>query len=238
MKHTISLIALLAAAPAFAEETRHLDAHEHGVSALNIAFHGRAVAMELHAPGADIVGFEHPAESDEDRAAVLAATAKLEAPLDLFIFPASAECAVSQTEVTLLGDDLHDDHHDDHAHDDHDHDAHDHDEHAHDEHAHDEHHDDHAHDEHHDDHADDAQHEDHHDEHDHDDHTEGSNHTEFHARYVMSCAHPEALTELSFGYFTQFDNAREIDVQIATKAGASAFEVTRDAHSLDLGSLF
>ena len=234
MKHTISLIALFAAAPGLAEETRQLDAHEHGVSALNIAFHGRAVAMELHAPGADIVGFEHPAESDEDRAAVLAAMAKLQAPMELFVFPDAAECAVSQSEVTLLGDDLHEDH-EDHGHDEHGHDDHGHDDHDHGDHAHEDHHEDHK-DEHHDDHAHDEHHDDHGD-HDHEDHAQGANHTEFHARYVLSCAHPEELTELSFGYFTQFTNAREIDVQIATEAGASAFEVTRDAATLDLGGV-
>ena len=73
------------ATPAFAQETRQLDAHEHGVGQLDIAFDGKQIAMELHAPGADIVGFEYVAESSEDRAAIDAAVAILAKPLDLFV---------------------------------------------------------------------------------------------------------------------------------------------------------
>ena len=78
-------VAALMCAPAFAE-TRELDAHEHGHGAFNIAFEGDKVLMELEAPGADIVGFEHAATSAEDRAAVDAAIADLAKPLQLFAF--------------------------------------------------------------------------------------------------------------------------------------------------------
>ena len=37
MKQTLSLLSILAAVPALAEDTRQLDAHEHGVGVLNIA---------------------------------------------------------------------------------------------------------------------------------------------------------------------------------------------------------
>ena len=47
MKNALSLFALIAAFPAVAEETRQLDAHEHGVGQLNIAFDGQQIAMEL-----------------------------------------------------------------------------------------------------------------------------------------------------------------------------------------------
>ena len=59
----LPLIALAVAAttPVFAEETRQLDAHEHGVGQLDIAFDGNQISMELHAPGADIVSFEYAA---------------------------------------------------------------------------------------------------------------------------------------------------------------------------------
>ena len=90
MKHVFPLIAALAAAQATAEETRQLDAHEHGVGQLNIAVDGNTVAMEFHAPGADIVGFEHAAHDSADRAAVDAAVATLARPLDLFVLPAAA----------------------------------------------------------------------------------------------------------------------------------------------------
>jgi hypothetical protein len=91
MKIAFSLIALVAAMPATAEESRQLDAHEHGVGTLNIAIEGTNVAMEFHAPGADIVGFEYAAESDTD-------------------LPDAASCSVVDAQAELEGEDEHDDH--------------------------------------------------------------------------------------------------------------------------------
>lgn len=220
MKQTISLIALLAACPALAEDARQLDAHEHGVGALNIAIEGTTVAMEFEAPGADIVGFEYEATSDADHAAIDAALVTLGAPLDLFVMPDAAGCSVVQATAELEGEDGHEDHDEEH-HDDHD----------------DEHHDDHA-DEKHDEHAeeghDDHGHDDHGDE-DHDDHAEEAGHTEFHAEYALTCDAPDALSEITFAYFEAFPNAQEVEVQIITASGAQAFEVPRDAPILDLG---
>ncbi len=119
MKQTFSLIALIAAFPAFAEDARELDAHEHGVGTLNIAIDGTTVAMGIEAPGADIVGFEYAAESDADLAAIDAAVATLGAPLDLFVMSDAANCSLVEAEAALEGEDGHDDHadeeHDDHS---------------------------------------------------------------------------------------------------------------------------
>lgn len=109
---------------AMAEGTRSLDAHEHGSGVLNIAFEGDTIAMEVEAPGADIVGFEHAASSDEDRALIEAAVSDLARPLDLFVLNSGAGCSVVSASVELHGDegDDHDDH-DEYAHeakDDHD----------------------------------------------------------------------------------------------------------------------
>lgn len=112
MRQTLSLIAILAAFPALAEDTRQLDAHEHGVGTLNIAIDGTTVTMEFHAPGADIVGFEYAAESETDRAKVDAAVAKLAIPLDLFKVPSAAECSVTQASAELESEEDHDDHED------------------------------------------------------------------------------------------------------------------------------
>ncbi len=101
------------AGPTVAEDTRQLDAHEHGVGQLDIAFDGDKIAMELHAPGADIVGFEYAAESAEDLGAIDIAVSKLERPLDLFAFPKAAECSVVQASAELESEEAHDDH-DDH----------------------------------------------------------------------------------------------------------------------------
>jgi len=243
MTQKLPLMLALLATPALADDTRQLDSHEHGVGALNIAVDGQAVAMELHVPGADIVGFEYEATSDEDKAAIQSALATLSKPLDLFVLPAAAECSVTQASAALEGDEMHDDHdheeghddHDDHAHDDHDdhdkeHDDHDHEKHE-DDHAHDD-HDDHDHEKEHDDHD----HDDHaeHDDHDDHDHAEGANHTEFHAEYLLTCAHTEKLGKIDFAYFPTFENALELEVQVVTSSGAKAFEVERGNPTLDL----
>lgn len=126
MRTTALFAAALLAAAAEAEN-RELGAHEHGNGALNIAIEGDVVLIELEAPGADIVGFEHPAESAADRAAIDDAVAALAKPLDLFIPDAGAGCVVTAASVELLsGGDGHEEHGDD----DHDHDEHDHDNHA------------------------------------------------------------------------------------------------------------
>ncbi len=109
---------------AAAEQSRSLDAHEHGAGTLGIAISASEVAMSLEAPGMDIVGFEHSATSAEDRAAVETAVSDLARPMDLFVLPESAGCLVKGAKVFLEGDDpehAHDDEHadeDDHAHDD------------------------------------------------------------------------------------------------------------------------
>ncbi len=219
MKHTLSVVALLAACPALADETRQMEAHEHGVAALNIAFDGETVAIEFMAPGADIVGFEYEAETEEDRAAVDEAVATLARPLDLFVLPDAAACSVTQASAELEGDIDHDHDHEhaaDEGHGDHDHD------HEHDEAA--------AHD-----HEHDHEHGEEHAEHDHE---EGATHSEFHAEYTLTCGAPEALDQITFAYFDMFENARELEIQVITASGAQAFEVERDAPTLDLQGLF
>ena len=47
--------------------------------------------MELVAPGMDIVGFEHVASTDEQKAAVEKAKAKLTDVLSVFKLPAAAQ---------------------------------------------------------------------------------------------------------------------------------------------------
>ena len=205
---TLPFVAVLVAVtgPALAEEERQLDAHEHGVGQLDIAFEGSQIAMELHAPGADIVGFEYAAKSAEDRAAVDAAVATLARPLDMFVLPAAAGCSVVQASASLESehdDEDHAEHGEDHAHEDHDAHA-------------------------------DADH----DDHDHEEHVEAGGHTEFHAEYLLECADPSAVEAISFAYFTTFPNAKELEVQVVSDAGASGFEVERDAPSLDLRGMF
>ena len=206
----LSLLALstLAATPAMAEESRQLDAHEHGVGQLDIAFEGQQIAIELHAPGADIVGFEYAAENAKDRAAVDAAVATLARPLDLFILPEAAGCSVVQASAELEIEDAHDDEHAEHGDDHADEDHAEHDDHKHEEHA------------------------------EHDDHADEAGHTEFHAEYLLTCADPAAVSDITFAYFETFPNAFELEVQLISDTGATAFEVERDAPTLDLRDMF
>ena len=193
-----------------------MDAHEHGVSTLELAFEHGELVMNLTAPGADIVGFEYAASSDADKDAVEAAIRVMLTPENIVTLPEAAECRLGEVLAHLHGAD-HDEGHD---HDDHDHEDHaDHDDHDHEDH------------EDHDDHAEDGDH----DAHDHDEHAhDGEVHSEFHVRYIFACEHPEDLTTVGFPFFAAFDNAREIEATFVTETGAGTAEIERDAPELSL----
>lgn len=117
IKHLSVTALLLSAAVVSAEQTRQMEAHEHGVGQLNIAIEGTRIAIELEAPGADIVGFEYKAKSSEDRAKVDAAIAVLAQPLDLFVLPQAAGCGVVEASAALEAEEVegHDHDHSGHA---------------------------------------------------------------------------------------------------------------------------
>jgi hypothetical protein len=109
--------ALLPLAAAFAApEPGHgrPGAHAPGVRRLNAALDGQTLELELESPAMNLVGFEHVATSDADKAKVAAAKVKLENPLVLFNLPKAAGCKVATQELEspLFGDkpDDHDDH--------------------------------------------------------------------------------------------------------------------------------
>ena len=181
---------ILSATSSLAEETKQLDAHEHGVGQLNIAFSANIIAMELHAPGSDIVGFEYGAKTDADHAAIDTAIETLSDPSKLFVFPKVASCTVIEAKAKLESEDA------DHGHDDHD------------------------------------------DDEDHDDHDEEPGHTEFHAEYLLECGNLSAISEITFSYFEIFPNALELEIQVVSDKGATAFEVEREVAKLDLRGVF
>ena len=94
-----------------------LGAHEHGVGRLNAALDGQTLELELESPAMNLVGFEHAATTDADKAKVAAARAQLEKPLALFNLPAAAGCKVvsQELESPLFGDKPDADDHDDDA---------------------------------------------------------------------------------------------------------------------------
>ncbi|WP_223415637.1 MULTISPECIES: DUF2796 domain-containing protein [unclassified Pseudomonas] len=102
-----------------------LGTHEHGVGRLNAALDGQTLELELESPAMNLVGFEHAAATDADKAKVAAARAQLEKPLALFSLPKAAGCVVATQELEspLFGDKPDaDDDHDDDAKDEHHHD--------------------------------------------------------------------------------------------------------------------
>jgi hypothetical protein len=103
-------ITVITSNPLLAESTRQLESHEHGVGQLEVAIEGQKIAIDLHAPGADIVGFEYVAESSKDRKAVDTAITILGKPLDLFLISSDAKCSVMQAAAKLESDDEHDEH--------------------------------------------------------------------------------------------------------------------------------
>lgn len=113
----LAALAILASSPALADETEHrqLGPHVHGQGTLDIAVEGNKIEMELIAPGMDIVGFEHVATTDDQKAAVEKAKAKLADVLNVFKLPPAAKCKTeaanveSRKETHHPGEEDHDD---------------------------------------------------------------------------------------------------------------------------------
>ncbi|WP_406820750.1 DUF2796 domain-containing protein [Pseudomonas sp. KnCO4] len=102
-----------------------LGAHEHGVARLNAVLDGNTLELELDSPAMNLVGFEHAASSDADKAKVAAVRQQLEQPLKLFGLAAAAGCKEDQQELEspLFGDaskadDEGDEHDHEHSHSD------------------------------------------------------------------------------------------------------------------------
>ena len=98
----------------YAEETRQVDKHEHGVGELNIAIDSNMIALEFMLPGADIVGFEYKAKSDEDLAKIENALLVLENYENLFALTKNSKCVLADLDYHLSGEE-----HDEHANEEH-----------------------------------------------------------------------------------------------------------------------
>jgi len=120
-------LAVAHAADEHDHEHGSLGAHEHGVGRLNAALDGQTLELELESPAMNLVGFEHAATTDADKAKVAAVRAQLEKPLALFNLPKAAGCVVAMQELEspLFSDkpdadddhdaDAKDEHHHDHS---------------------------------------------------------------------------------------------------------------------------
>ena len=114
-----SLILSAMISVAAAEETRQVDKHEHGVGELNIAIEGNSINLEFMIPGADIVGFEYKAKSDEDISLVNTALTKFDDFSNIFTIPNAANCNLVEAEIAINQGDDHDDEHDHEEHEEH-----------------------------------------------------------------------------------------------------------------------
>jgi hypothetical protein len=123
----------LLALPAIASDNP--GAHQHGHAELQAALDGNQIDLIFTSPAYNLLGFEHRARTDDQKALITETTEWLErTPL---INTPDASCTVASVEVYHEAGGGSDDHHD---HDDHDHDSHGHNdhkaEHGHDEHEH------------------------------------------------------------------------------------------------------
>ncbi|MFB9215651.1 zinc uptake protein ZrgA [Vibrio sinaloensis] len=250
-----ALIALTVSHAATAEEGfRQHDAHVHGEVELNIAQDGKELLIEITAPGADVVGFEHAPQNDEQKQTLAQAVKTLDSANLVFSLTQTAGCKITHHSVTHTLAEDHDDHgHDEHKHDDHhdhDHDEHKHDDHHdhdHDEHKHDDHHDHdhdkHKHDDHHDHDHDEHKHDDHHDhdhdEHKHDDHHdhdhEGhSGHGEFTVEYHFQCDNIAKLEAIDTSWFKLFPATEALKVNVLTDNKQEALRLKKGETTISL----
>lgn len=207
-------------------EHRQHGAHVHGIAALNLAFEGNEVQIELDSPAANIVGFEHVPSSADDQAALDEAVATLEDGDKLFRFNDEAGCRMETGTINsaLLEDERRrhaEEGAESRAHDDkegHDHDAHE-GAHAHkDEHQHEQK----------EGHADDEHA--HKGEHDHE--HEGDTHSDIDAAYHFECDTPTKLTQLTVALFDAFAGMEKIEVQYVIETNQGAAELTAKDHVL------
>ncbi|BDR14684.1 DUF2796 domain-containing protein [Vibrio sp. STUT-A11] len=227
-KHTLALvIGLSLSTTAMAEEYRQHEAHVHGHVEFNIAQDGKDLLVEITAPGADVVGFEHAPENADQEQELKQAIAKLEDTSSLLTINPQTQCEIADVHVEHTLGSSHDDHdHEGHDHDEHDH--HDHEDHDHDEHEHHD-HEGHDHDEH--EHHDHEGHD--HDEHDHDDHEHHdhdthSGHGEFSAQYRFNCEQIGELSKIKTSWFNQFPNTESVSVNLFTDTTQSAASLDKD----------
>ncbi|WP_349921085.1 DUF2796 domain-containing protein [Aeromonas veronii] len=99
-------------------------AHEHGHGHLNLVLDGNQLMIELQAPAADLVGFEHAAKTDAEKAQYAKAMAQLKQPDALFRLDPAAGCTLAQQEINAPKEEHDHDHDHDHDKADADHDEH------------------------------------------------------------------------------------------------------------------
>ena len=103
-------------ATAYGQDHQIIGPHVHGSGTLTLAVSGNSVQIALHAPAADIIGFENFSGDPHAVPEVRQALERFADPLALFGISQAARCSVLTAEAGLSAD------HDAHGHDEEDHD--------------------------------------------------------------------------------------------------------------------
>ncbi|CAM2961132.1 zinc uptake protein ZrgA [Vibrio mytili] len=226
-KHALALVIGLALSTAAnAEEFRQHEAHVHGHVEFNIAQDGKDLLVEITAPGADVVGFEHAPENESQEHTLKHALSTLEDANAVLTINSQAQCEIEEVDVTnTLGaaHSEHEHHHDADEHEGHEH-HHDADEHEGHEHHHDA--DEHEGHEHHHD-ADEHEGHEHH-------HHEGHEHGEFNVQYRYSCEQVTKLSNIETDWFNQFPSTESIGVNLFTDTTQSALSLSKDNTNIEI----
>ncbi len=120
--HLMSLVLVvtfaLLSATALQAETRQHAKHQHGVGEMNVALQGEQLFMELSSPAANIIGFEHLPENEQQEKTIHDAEEALKKGDKLFHFTAQAQCMLKESvvESRLLDEHHGEEHHDESAH--------------------------------------------------------------------------------------------------------------------------
>jgi len=97
-KSTYGLIAMIALVSAIASAQ-----HVHGVAELGVVIENSTIAVSIEAPLADIIGFEHEPEDDEQVVAIRRAAALLADPANLFEPSEAAGCSLAGHSIDAPG---------------------------------------------------------------------------------------------------------------------------------------
>lgn len=93
----------VASAGVGAQTEREHEAHVHGTSRMEVAVEEGSFHLNLKIPGMDLVGFERAVRSDEDRQAVAAAIATLQASERWLSFEPAGSCTAPMVTVATPG---------------------------------------------------------------------------------------------------------------------------------------
>jgi hypothetical protein len=222
---------LLLVSPLTAQIERQHQAHVHGLAEGNLVLDGWQLRLELEIPGANLVGFEHPPRSDEQRDHLAATLALLEAG-DWLRSDDRGQCQLQSMSAHTHGYGTSDDHDEsdpaeskperhDHGHHHHNHHDDSDDQHGHrDGHVH-------QHDHEHgngNDHG-----------HDHDPgHDHNHDHAEFHLVAVLECQSPERLRWVDIGLFDDFPGNESIRLDVLTDQLVTRLRLHSGAERVDL----